>query len=122
MIPLRWRAHCALFTGLACLCAHALAHPALQTSNPSPGALLDAPPKEIVLTFNEKLEPAFSSVKVVDSRGRDVASSKGQVDPAAASRLQLILPDLGAGTYTVRWTAVGHDAHPRKGDYIFTVK
>jgi methionine-rich copper-binding protein CopC len=122
MILPRWPSYGALFAGLACLSAHALAHPALLTSSPSPGALLDAPPKEIVLTFSEKLEPAFSAVKVADSAGRDIASAKAQADPATSSRLQLTLPPLKAGTYTVRWTAVGHDAHPGKGDYIFTVK
>jgi copper resistance protein C len=122
MILLRWLSYSALFAGLACLNAHALAHPTLLASSPSSGAMLDAPPKEIVLTFSEKLEPAFSSVKVADSSGRDIASSKGRADPAASSRLQLTLPVLKAGTYTVRWNAVGHDAHPLKGDYIFTVK
>lgn len=118
----RWQACGALFAGLACLCAHALAHPALQAANPPAGALLEAPPKEIVLTFNERLEPAFSALKVVDSSGRDIASSKGQPGVASGSRLQLTLPDLKSGSYTVRWTAVGHDAHPIKGDYRFTVK
>jgi methionine-rich copper-binding protein CopC len=122
MILLRWPAYGAFFAGLACLSGHALAHPALLTASPSPGALLDAPPKEIVLTFSEKLEPAFSSVKIADSSGRDIVSSKGRADPAASSRLQLTLPVLEAGAYTVHWIAVGHDAHPGKGDYIFTVK
>lgn len=79
-------------------------------------------PKEIVLVFNEKLEGAFSSIKVLDETSKEVANSKARVDASDPTKLRLDVPTLGSGVYTVRWTAVGPGGHPRKGEYTFTVK
>jgi methionine-rich copper-binding protein CopC len=100
----------------------ALAHATLKQASPSAGTALDAPPKEVVLVFNEKLEGSFSSIKVLDPAGKDVATAKASVDPSDATKLRLGVPPLASGTYTVRWSTVGPDGHPRKGDYTFTVK
>ncbi len=81
-----------------------------------------APPKEISLHFNEKLEAAFSSVKVTDSAGQPIGAAKSHLDPAKPSTLRLELPSLKPGTYGVHWAVVGQDGHRIKGEYKFTVK
>ncbi|MFD2272297.1 copper resistance protein CopC [Undibacterium arcticum] len=48
----------------------AWAHAKLQNATPASGATLESPPREISLHFNEKLEGAFSSVKVTTSAGQ----------------------------------------------------
>lgn len=111
-----------LIASAAAVSGSAFAHAAIKESSPPASATLDTPPKEVVLVFNEKLEGAFSSIKVLDKAGKEVPSSKARVDASDPTKLHLDVPTLGSGAYTVRWTAVGPDGHPRKGDYTFTVK
>lgn len=100
----------------------ASAHAVVKESAPAAGATLAQSPKEIAITFNEKVEAAFSSVSVKDASGKDVASGKGRVDIANPAVLRVGLPALGAGGYIVKWAAVGHDGHRRTGEFKFTVK
>jgi len=100
----------------------AQAHATLKSSNPAAGATVDAAPKEIALTFNEKVEQAFSNITVADGAGKEVVTEKARVDEANPAILRLTVPSLSAGTYTVTWAVAGHDGHRRKGDFKFTVK
>jgi copper resistance protein C len=100
----------------------ASAHAGLKGSSPEAGAMLAAPPREIALTFNEKIEQAFSSITVADGQGKEVTADKAKVDGANPAVLRLEVPALAAGTYTVTWAVAGHDGHRRKGDFKFTVK
>jgi len=100
----------------------ALAHATLKGSNPEAGATLAAAPKEIALTFNEKIEEAFSTVTIADGQGKEVAAEKAKVDTANPAIVRLALPALASGPYTVTWAVAGHDGHRRKGDFKFTVK
>jgi copper resistance protein C len=100
----------------------ASAHAGLKGSSPEAGASLAAPPREIALTFNEKIEQAFSSITVADGQGKEVTAEKAKVDGANPAVLRLEVPALAAGTYTVTWAVAGHDGHRRKGDFKFTVK
>ena len=100
----------------------AQAHATLKSANPAAGATVDAAPKEIALTFNEKVEQAFSNITIADGSGKDVATEKAKVDAANPAILRLAVPALPAGTYTVTWAVAGHDGHRRRGDFKFTVK
>ena len=100
----------------------AQAHATLKSSSPEAGAALGAPPKEITLTFNEKIEAAFSTVAVADAGGKSVASGKAAVDASNPTVVRLPVPALAAGAYTVTWAVAGHDGHRRKGEFRFTVK
>jgi methionine-rich copper-binding protein CopC len=100
----------------------AQAHASLKSSTPAAGATVDASPKEISLTFNEKVEDTFSAITIKDAAGKDVATSKAHVDAADGMTLHLDAPTLASGTYSVQWVAVGHDGHRRTGDFKFTVK
>jgi len=100
----------------------AVAHASLKSSNPESGAALVSAPKEIVLTFNEKVEEAFSTITLADGEGKPVVSDKAKVDAANGAILRLNAPALTAGSYTVTWAVAGHDGHRRKGEFKFTVK
>ena len=100
----------------------AWAHAGLQTSIPEKDAEIAAAPKEIKLQFNEKLESAFSTAKLVDSTGKQVNVEKPALDAANPSVMKLPVPALSPGKYKVEYVGVGHDGHRRKGDYSFTVK
>jgi hypothetical protein len=100
----------------------AAAHASLKSSNPEAGSALVSAPKEVVLTFNEKVEEAFSTISLADSEGKPLVTDKAKVDAANGAILRLSAPALTAGSYTVTWAVAGHDGHRRKGDFKFTVK
>jgi len=100
----------------------AWAHATLRSATPAQNAELSAAPKEIVLRFNEKLEAAFSSIKVVDSAGKPVSTAKATLDAGDPSQMKVAVPVLAPGKYIVHFIAVGDDGHRRKGVYSFAVK
>ena len=100
----------------------ALAHASLKQSTPEAGASLTVAPQEIVLTFNEKVEVAFSTITLSDGEGKAIGANKAKLDAANPAVLRLAVPALHAGAYTVTWAVAGHDGHRRKGDFKFTVK
>jgi len=103
----------------------AAAHASLKSSDPAANAVLAVAPKDITLTFNEKVEQAFSSITLTDAGGHTVAgavANKATVDAANPAILRLVLPPLPEGAYTVAWAVAGHDGHRRKGEFTFTVK
>ena len=100
----------------------AWAHAALEGAVPAKNAELPDAPKDVTLHFNEELEPAFSSIRVLGANGNDVLTQKAFVDATDAKVLRAPVTALKPGKYTVQWAAVGHDGHRRHGDYIFSVK
>ena len=127
---LRRHRHCTM-TPLACATAAliaavapqaAWAHAALRSADPPAGSTVAGAPKQIRLQFNEPLEPAFTSVKVVGPGGQEIATRKALLDKADATTVVLPLPLLGAGAYKAQWSTMGHDGHRIKGEFGFTVQ
>lgn len=100
----------------------AMAHAKLTASNPTPGAVLEKAPAEITLTFNEKVEQAFSTVTLTFTDGKVIETEKAKVDVANPAIVRLQTKGLSAGTYTVKWAVAGHDGHRRTGTFSFSVK
>ncbi|MBZ5795319.1 copper homeostasis periplasmic binding protein CopC [Burkholderia contaminans] len=107
---------------LAAAPAAASAHGKLESATPATGSTVDTAPDTLRLTFNEDLEPAFSSVKVSDANGNAVTRDKAKVDAANPRVMTLAMPKLVPGAYTVQWAAMTADAHRTKGTYTFRVK
>ena len=80
-----------------------------------------ASPAQVKLWFTQELEPAFSSVRVMDRSGRQVDKGDPQVDRAEATLLQVSLPQLAPGTYRVAWRVLSVDTHVTEGDFTFDV-
>ncbi len=100
----------------------AWAHATLDDAVPAKNAELAAAPKAVTLRFNENLEPAFSSIKLVDAAGNAVLTKKATVEATDPRTLHMPVEALTPGRYTVEWVGVGHDGHRRTGSYRFTVK
>ncbi|MFI6095573.1 copper resistance protein CopC [Lentzea sp. NPDC051213] len=111
---------------LALLAATAMAVPAqahaeLKSSNPASGAALDAPPKQIELTFSEAIAlPDGDAVTITGPDGakwpitQAAAVDKtitAQVDAAAAK----------AGAHTLAWQAKSDDGDVVSGTFSFTM-
>ncbi len=99
----------------------ASAHAHLVRATPAPGATVQVAPDDVTLRFNEKIEPAFSSVIVRDVTGKQVDRADAKVDAADRTLLRVSLPPLEPGTYKVEWKAVSADTHKVSGDFAFVV-
>lgn len=102
--------------GIAASAAHA--HASLERASPVAGSTVSDAPKEIVLTFSEKLEPVFSRIAVTDAGGAQVNDSKAQVD---GNTMHVRLKTLAPGSYGVNWRAVSADTHATQGSFVFQV-
>jgi len=103
------------------LAASALAHAMLDRASPPVGGRVAASPARIDLWFTERLEPAFSSVKVLDASGRQVDRHDAAFDARDAGHVSVSVPALAPGRYRVVWRAVSVDTHTTSGDYTFDV-
>ncbi|MGF6600863.1 methionine-rich copper-binding protein CopC [Paraburkholderia sp. GAS448] len=109
-----------LVAGLA-FAGAAFAHVFPQKQEPGAGATV-ATPAQVKITFDGPLEPAFTTLTVTDSTGKQVNTAKSTVDEHQPAVVSVPLPALGAGRYTVHWVAVASDGHRTHGDYAFDVK
>ncbi len=101
--------------------SHAVqAHGVLQRSWPKANAVLPVPPAEIILEFNEAVDPHFSRFVVIGPRGRSQA--RGGVVSGAGRGLTLSLGGAGPGLYTVQWRVLSAvDGHTTAGSFVFAV-
>jgi methionine-rich copper-binding protein CopC len=113
----------AVLAGLVVLPATALGHAELDTVSPADGGTVSGPPTEIVMTFTETLDPAKSSIKLVDAGGTVIVEGS-TVDTSDAKVMRLALPaGLAAATYTARWiSASAQDGDLDHGTTTFTVE
>jgi copper resistance protein C len=105
------------FLALAAATA-AHAHAFLDRAEPRVGSTVPTAPREVVLTFTQNLEPAFSSVEVSDAKGARVDQGKPRV---SATTMRIGLKPLPPGTYHVRWHVLSVDTHATEGNFSFQV-
>jgi methionine-rich copper-binding protein CopC len=110
----------ACVAGLAHGPAHA--HALFAHSEPRVGATVQAAPAELKLWFTEQIEPAFSTVEVLDAAGKRVDKGDAHVDAQDRRLLRVSLGTLAAGSYTVVWRVVSEDSHATRGDFTFRVE
>jgi len=99
----------------------AYAHAFLDHAQPAVGSTVHGPPAEVKLWFTQRLEPAFSTVRVLDSGGAQVDAKDKRVDPGDKTLLRVSLPKLAPGKYRVVWRILSVDTHPTEGDYTFEI-
>jgi methionine-rich copper-binding protein CopC len=94
------------------------AHADLAKSRPAASTTVSVAPPEVVLTFTERLESAFSKVTVTDANGTDVRQGKAEI---TGNAMRVGLKPLNAGAYKVEWRAVTPDTHRVEGSFTFQV-
>ena len=96
----------------------ARAHAFLDHASPLVGSTVAAAPHEVVMTFTQNLEPAFSTAQVTDSSGARVDQGKAQV---GGNTMTIGLKALAPGSYKVHWHALSVDTHTTEGAFTFHV-
>ena len=96
------------------------AHSLLLESTPASGATLTAPPRQLMLRFNNRIEKSLSRVRLVSDRGADqllaVTAGGGPAD-----RLTATVPPLDPGRWRVEWQVLSTDGHVVSGRFDFTL-
>jgi hypothetical protein len=99
----------------------AWSHAFLERAEPRVGSTVKAAPSQVRVWFTEALEPAFSTLEVVNQSGDRVDRGPARVDAASPAVLQVPLKPLAPGTYRVKWRVLSVDTHVTEGDFTFRV-
>lgn len=99
--------------------APAVAHDSLVSSSPADGAVLPAPPPIVELTFSGEVTDLGSALVIEDESGAAVQNAPPTIEGTVIR--SPLPPDLGPGTYLVRWRVVAEDGHPIEGSFGFSV-
>ena len=100
----------------------ASAHAFLVRSTPAARATLSRSPERVQLWFNERLEPAYSSVSVWGETGTQVDERNGGVSAEDPRRLDLPLASLPPGKYVIRFRVLSVDGHIVESSIPFAIK
>ncbi|MGB0091483.1 MAG: copper resistance protein CopC, partial [Solirubrobacteraceae bacterium] len=102
--------------------APASAHAYLTRTVPSASSIVNAPPRDVQLTYDEAVEPRFAIISVTNSAGRQVTTGQVHRSPANPETLVVhVRPHLPQGWYLIYWRAISVDGHPVKGALTFAV-
>ena len=98
------------------------AHAVLVRSSPAHRSVLTQAPERVDLWFNERLEPAYSTVSVWTEAGAQVDKQDAAVAGDDARRLTVSLAARSPGIYTVKYRVLSVDGHVVDSRINFTVK
>ena len=100
----------------------AAGHAVLQRAEPRVDSKLKRAPDEVKLYFSERLEPAYSSVRVLNDREAQVDRGDSRVDRSNPALLRATLPPLPPGRYKVMWRVLSIDADVTEGNFTFRIE
>jgi len=102
--------------------AAASAHAYLVKTVPAASVVLDSPPPNIQLTYDEAVEPRFAIISVTDAQGRQQTTAPVARSSANPDTLVVPLrPHLPEGWYLIYWRAISVDGHPVSGAFTYAV-
>jgi copper transport protein len=100
----------------------AWAHAYLVKTIPAPSVVLNAPPPNVQLTYDEAVEPRFAIISVSNAAGRQ--ETTGPVHRSPANPDTLVVPlrlHLHQGWYLIYWRAISVDGHPVSGAFTYAI-
>jgi hypothetical protein len=117
----------AKYVGLIAIClftlsSRASAHAFLDHAEPAVGSELAKSPDRVKIWFTQQPEHAFSTIRVLNSDGKQVDKNDTRTDPDDARALVVSLPKLPPGKYKVVWKVLSVDTHRTEGSFKFTIK
>lgn len=115
--------------GLVVVVATALAAPSVASAHaylvqtaPSAAGVLNGPPSQVALTYDEAVEPRFAVISVTDPAGQQEATASPRRSPTNPNTILVpVRHGLGEGWYLVYWRAISVDGHPVQGAFTFAI-
>jgi copper transport protein len=101
--------------------ASAAAHAYLVRTSPSASGVVNTPPAQVSLTYDEAVEPRFAFVSVTDKDGHQVTDGRPARSSTDPNTLVVPLKKIGEGWYLVYWRVISVDGHPVRGAFTFAV-
>jgi copper resistance protein C len=98
--------------------APASAHAHLSRAEPRVDSTVAPAPKEVTLSFTERLESVFSAIEVTDAAGARIDEGEPRI---SGSVMSIDLKPLPPGVYKVHWRALSVDTHKTEGTFVFQV-
>jgi copper transport protein len=108
-------------TAALALPALAWAHAALVRTSPSASGTVNTPPRRVLLTYTEAVEPRFAVISVTDATGNQETTDSPSRSAADPKTLVVPLDRLAQGWYLVYWRVISVDGHPVRGAFTFAV-
>ena len=102
--------------------APAIAHALLDHAEPPVGSTITNPPSELKIWFTHFLKPGHCTIQVRDAHGKQVDKKDSHCAANDKMLLQVSLPVLAPGTYSVTWHATSDDGHMTRGKFKFTIR
>ncbi|HEV3056289.1 MAG TPA: copper resistance protein CopC, partial [Solirubrobacteraceae bacterium] len=100
----------------------ASAHAYLIKTVPAASGILNAPPPDVALTYDEAVEPRFAIISVTSAAGTQETTAAPHRSPADPDTLVVPLrPHLPEGWYLIYWRAISVDGHPVQGAFTYAV-
>ncbi len=106
--------------GIAMPALRVFAHAFPSAEEPKVGSSVSTPPPQVVIHYDNRIEPVFAKLAVADSKGDSVTAGAPVVSTDRLS-LSVKLGKLSSGAYTVSWAVTAEDGHRTQGSYQFTV-
>lgn len=97
------------------------AHSSLVDSSPGKDHIVKSSPPSLMLRFSEPIEHELATIAIYDWNGKPVLTKSPKGENEKSKVLDITLPELDQGTYTVQWSIVSLDGHPVNGVYDFAV-
>jgi len=107
----------AIALALAAMIGPVGAHSELRLSEPGDGAVLQAPPQQLKLAFNETVQ--LTALRLLAEGGERIALPTREI--AGRKQEEIALPVLFPGAYRVDWAAISADGHPISGTIRFSI-
>lgn len=99
----------------------AAAHADVHRAEPADGAVLEAAPADIHLTFTQPLR--VMTLRLMDSTGREWRLARADARSATVREVRATVQDrLAPGEYRIEWRAASEDGHVGGGVLSFRVK
>ena len=100
----------------------AAAHAYLVKTVPAASVVLNSPPPNIQLTYDEAVEPRFAIISVTNVDGHQETTGPVHRSPSNPDTLVVPLrPNLPEGWYLIYWRAISVDGHPVNGFFTYAV-
>ena len=97
----------------------AFAHSRHEAAIPGDGAVVEAAPEVIVLSFDSPTR--ITMIELSNSRGEEFALERSD-GMAPVTRFEATPAQLSAGRYTVEWRGLSADGHPTSCRFSFDVQ